>query len=313
MGWIEAIIDAGAANRQAAAADDAANSQIQSQQDAMGLDLALYNRGRQDNLNALVTGNSAINQLARLYGLDMYTGQVDTSPLTMSGGQISTDRQSLGETIIDPGGFYYGQRSTRTPLSFSTGSNGSGGIQSGGSGGTAGAPGSGTPDYTSFWKSPEYQTAYKESMQAADRGAAARGGYNSGGHTADLMERASDLGNRYFGDYRNTLMGIAGFSPTASSQTGALGNSTASRVGQSLQNIGDARASGYINTANAYSNMANSWSGRFNDWMGQRQGYGGGGSNSSGYSGWGLTSNQANSGQGSMYNFGNNLDNFWGS
>ena len=317
MGWgemIGAIVDAGAANKQAAAADDATTRQLQAGKDAMGFDLAMYNQGRQDNLNALVTGNSAVNMLARMMGLDYYTGQVNTNPLTMSGGETKTDRQSFGEWLADPGGFYYGQRSSTSPITFSNGSGSGGGVAQGSAfgGGTANG---GSPDYSAFWKSPDYNVAMSEGLRGLTNSSNDWNPGGFGGRTdMDRMQYASNLGTQTFNNFTSRLMGIAGFGSNAAGNTGGLGQSTAGRVTDTLNNRGLAQANGLYGAANAYTNLAGNLSDRLSGWNGDRSGYqsgmsGGGG----GGFGNSLLGKQAGSGQGSMWNFGNNVSGFWGS
>lgn len=291
MAWIAAIAQAANGNQERNAAQDAGNAQAQGSRDAMQMQLALYNQGRQDNLNSLVTGNSAVNALARLYGLDSYTGQVNTSPLVMSGGQTTVKKPSFLQRLHDPGGFFWSQQSNTTPVTFSTGG-AAGGIQPGGAGGGATSAG-GAPDYSSFYKSPDYQVAYDEAMQGSDRLAAARGGYRSGGHLADVMRLGSNIGSQYFGNYTNNLMRIAGFGGQANSNLGAQQANTANGVSQNLNAAGQARADSYINQANSRSNTMNGLAGMFGNWYGSRQGGGGtggggmGGGQSDNWQQWG--------------------------
>lgn len=302
MGWATAAIQGGAAlvggKQQGDAAQNAANAQQQGARDAMQFDLAMYNQGRQDNLNALVTGNSAINQLARLYGLDMYTGQVNTNPITMSGGETTSEQkdrswfdritdplnvaEQFGGTSYDPAGlFSSGVDTTTTPITFSNGQSGAGG---GGTGGSI-VKAEGIPDYSIFYQSPDYKVAYGEAMQAADRQAAATGGYRGGGHLADVSRLGANIGSQYFGNYVGNLMNIAGFGSGAAGTNASLGNSTAGRVGQNLNNAANARADGFINAGNARANSLANLGGAFSDWYGQRQGYGKAGGNAVNYSG----------------------------
>lgn len=276
MGWGQAIgasIDAAKAERQNKVGNESAAAQINASRDAMQFDLAQYNQNRADNLNALVTGNSAVNALARLYGLDMYSGQVNTNPITMSGGGASANGSAKW---YDPGGFFGGSKLSTTPVQFQTGNVGGGGITSGtnrlvGSGGSTGG-GAGQMDFSSFFESPDYLFALQQGIQGQDRSAAARGGLYSGGHQADLVNYNQGMASQQLGNYTNNLMRIAGFGGQASGQIGNFGNSTASRVGNNLANAGNARASSYFNSGQATNDMYSNWGNRFSDWYGQRQG-----------------------------------------
>lgn len=309
MSWIGAIIDAGADNKAATDAQNAGLQQQQTQRDLLNLQLALYNQGRQDNLGYQVTGNSALNQLAKMYGLSYYNAPVNTGNLTMSGGDVNVDRQSLGEWIADPGGFYYGQKSSTSPLQFgwSGGGTGSGQIVNGGG---SSSQGTGQNDFSAFYDSPEYRTAYNEAMQGADRVAAATGRFSSGGHISDVARLGANIGNRYLGDYTSRLLTLAGFGPSAANSTASQGASFGAQAGNALTNIGNSaynsaatasnlRSQGLSGLGNAFGQWANSWgqgnnatsgsgwdgSSAFGQWG---SGWGGnsGGSSNDPYAGW---------------------------
>jgi hypothetical protein len=214
-------------NRQANAARDAANAQLQGSREAIGANMAFYNQGRQDNYGNMVTGGSALRQLAGLYGLDYYTGQPSWDGVSTSGG------------------------TGRNPMTFSAGGSGQGGA--GGQGGMPGtiATGTGMTDYSPFYMSPDYQVRQQEGQQAIDRRNAAMGGYRGGGGDLDTMRFNANLGAQGFGDYRNTLLNLAGFGSQANSQVGAAGQQFGSNIANASQSAGNARASGYLNAGNA--------------------------------------------------------------
>jgi hypothetical protein len=101
-------------------------------------------------------------------------------------------------------------------------------------------------------------------MKALDRTAAARGGLLSGATLKGAQRYGQDLGsqeymnafNRYQTERNaqlNPLQSLAGVGQTA---TGALTNAAqqfGAQTGQNLQDIGTARASGYLGGANALS------------------------------------------------------------
>ena len=55
----------------------------------------------------------------------------------------------------------------------------------------------------------------------------------------------------------NRLQGLAGYGQTATNTTDALGQSTATQVGQNTINAGEARAGGIYGAANVWSNFGN--------------------------------------------------------
>lgn len=122
----------------------------------------------------------------------------------------------------------------------------------------AGAPG-GTPtnaltgpDYTEFFKSPDYNFQRTEGTRGIERSAAARGGAFSGNALRALTEFNSNLAKGSFGNYFNRQTTLAGLGSAATSDTNNAGLITSGRVGNALQDAGDARASGVVGSANAW-------------------------------------------------------------
>jgi len=124
-------------------------------------------------------------------------------------------------------------------------------------------------DYTKFGmdqfqQDPGYAFRLSEGMKALDRTAAARGGLLSGGTLKAAQRYGQDMAsqeyqnafNRYQTERNaqlNPLQSLAGVGQTA---TGALTNAYGSfgaQTGQNLQDIGSARASGYLGGQNALS------------------------------------------------------------
>lgn len=289
MGW-GAVVQGGAAllggKQQGDAAQQASMAQQQGSRDAINAGLAVYNQGRQDNYGSMVLGNSAQNMLAKLYGLSYYDGMPSWDGISVSGGETTTQKKKrslfdkftdpanlagqFGGTSYDPMGFFSsGSNTSTSPMVFGAG----------GSGGSGGAPGNivqgtGQGDMSSFFLSPDYQVRMTEGANGLNRLAAARGGFRSGRNDADQMQFASNLGAQGFGDYRNTLLNLAGYGQQATQQVGQAGSQFGYQAGQASQNAGNARASGYTNAANVRANTLNSMSGMFGDWYGNRQGGG---------------------------------------
>ena len=124
-------------------------------------------------------------------------------------------------------------------------------------------------DYTKFGmdqfkQDPGYAFRLSEGMKALDRTAAARGGLLSGATLKGAQRYGEDLAsqeytnafNRYQTERNaqlNPLQSLAGVGQTA---TGALTNAAqqfGAQTGQNLQDIGTARASGYLGGSNALS------------------------------------------------------------
>jgi len=124
-------------------------------------------------------------------------------------------------------------------------------------------------DYTKFGmdqftQDPGYAFRLSEGMKALDRTAAARGGLLSGATLKGAERYGQDLASQEytnaFNRYQiernaqlNPLQSLAGVGQTA---TGALTNAAqqfGAQTGQNLQDIGTARASGYLGGTNALS------------------------------------------------------------
>jgi len=120
-----------------------------------------------------------------------------------------------------------------------------------------------------FTADPGYAFRLSEGMKALDRTAAARGGLLSGatfkgaerygqGLASDEYQRAYERYNTNRANQLNPLMGYAtgpGMSATAASSGAAQNFGT--QTGQNLQDVGTARASGYLGSANALSGALN--------------------------------------------------------
>lgn len=115
-----------------------------------------------------------------------------------------------------------------------------------------------------FQQDPGYAFRMQEGMKALERSAAARGGLLSGGMLRGAQRYGQDLAsqeymnafNRYQAERNarlNPLQSLAGVGQTATNQLGQAGQTMASNVGQALGAAAQARASGYIGSANALS------------------------------------------------------------
>jgi hypothetical protein len=116
-----------------------------------------------------------------------------------------------------------------------------------------------------FQTDPGYAFRLREGLKALDRSAAARGGLLSGAQLRGVTEYGQDLAsqeftnafNRYQAERQarlNPLQSLAGMAQTsANTLTGAAGT-LGSNIGANIIGAGNARASGYMGTANALSN-----------------------------------------------------------
>ena len=107
-----------------------------------------------------------------------------------------------------------------------------------------------------FRESPDYQFRLDEGIRAIDRSAAARGRLNSGATGRELARYGQGLAAAEYGNYTNSLMGLAGFGQTATQALGELGMSAARNAGVFGAGAGLARASGYTGAANVLTSGA---------------------------------------------------------
>ena len=115
-----------------------------------------------------------------------------------------------------------------------------------------------------FQADPGYAFRLSEGQKQLDRMAAIRGGQISGSSLKAAARFGQEMGsqeyqnafNRYQTERNarlNPLQSLAGFGQTSTNQLGAAGQNYATGAGEALGAAGQARASGYMGTANAIS------------------------------------------------------------
>lgn len=116
-----------------------------------------------------------------------------------------------------------------------------------------------------FVKDPGYDFRMGEGQQAIERGAAARGGALGGAALKEATRYgqnfASNEYNTAYNRYNNDLStrfgrlsSIAGTGQTSTAQVGQMGTQVAGQVAENTMQAGNARASGYVGSANAVNN-----------------------------------------------------------
>lgn len=145
------------------------------------------------------------------------------------------------------------------PANVATGMGASDGVPQGftvgqGTPATTGAPGAGgapAPDYSAFYKSPDYTFRRDEGMRDIGNSFSASGGAKSGNALKALAEFNSNLAAGGFNDYFSHEATLAGLGANATSTSAGAGVATGQIVGNALQNSADARASGVAGKYNA--------------------------------------------------------------
>lgn len=119
----------------------------------------------------------------------------------------------------------------------------------------AGAPGGANalaaPDYSAFYKSPDYQFRKDQGMQGIGNAFSASGGAKSGNALKALAEFNSQLAGGSYNDYFQNNLALAGQGQGASNSSAQAGISTGQVVGNALQSSSNARASGVAGGYNA--------------------------------------------------------------
>lgn len=116
----------------------------------------------------------------------------------------------------------------------------------------------GQQDFSSFFKDPSYSFAQSQGELGIERGANARGLNLSGGTLKDLSTFNSGLASQQYGNYFNRLMGLSQLGQASAAGAAANGTAAAGQVGNSMQAVGQAQASGMIGGANAITGGINS-------------------------------------------------------
>lgn len=111
----------------------------------------------------------------------------------------------------------------------------------------------GKPDYSGFYDSPDYNFARDQGQRATQNVLSAQGNLLSGGGLAALNSFGQGLASQQYGNYFNRLMGLSGVGQNAANSLGQMATGQAQMVGNSLQSIGQAQASGTVGQTNALS------------------------------------------------------------
>lgn len=118
-----------------------------------------------------------------------------------------------------------------------------------------------------FAKSPDYQFAKTEGINALDNSAAAKGGALGGNQLRAVTEYSSGLATQNLNNYLTRLTGLSGQGIQAGGYLGQIGTGVGSQVGASANNIanstmaaGTAEASGVLGTVKGIDSGLNSLS-----------------------------------------------------
>jgi hypothetical protein len=99
--------------------------------------------------------------------------------------------------------------------------------------------------------SPGYQFRLSEGLRGVENSAAARGLLQSGGTLKGINNYAQGVAASDFGDQFNRVASVAAGGQQVNSELGRLGAQSAANQGGFLTQAANARASGYVGSANA--------------------------------------------------------------
>jgi len=245
----------------------------------------MYDTTRADYAPYRATGNSALNRLASMYGLEQYqdpatSGQYSPeSTLVENRGGVpsvnarlyATDpvyKAAWDATLAKHTQTFGGGYSTKSnfgaleyDLKSAIESNPAYLSRDSQQGQQQGAQGQN--DWSSFFDSPDYQFALEEGNRSVNQGLAARGMSNSGAAMKELTRYGQGMASQQLGNYTNRLAALAGIGQSATGSVANAGMNAANNISQGQMAAGDARASAYQQRGSAINNVINQGTGAY--------------------------------------------------
>ena len=102
-----------------------------------------------------------------------------------------------------------------------------------------------------FRADPGYQFAFDEGQRAVQGSAAAKGGLLSGGAMRALNRFGTGIADQQYGSYLDRFRDLANMGQNSAALTGQFGAASSGRQGGYLNDMGAARAGGYLAQGNA--------------------------------------------------------------
>ena len=255
-----------ASNAQSKAAKSAANASQQATDASIAEQRRQFDIAQQNQQPWLNTGQSALTELAGLYGLSTGGGaNRSTYDFLQANPNVkaSIDSGNFG----GPGNYdsavnwfknEWGNAPDVNNPNVGTGQYG----QATG----VGADGSLSP----FFASPDYQIRQNEQARALTARNASLGIQDSGAAQKAALQYSGNLASGEFNNYANRLASLAGVGQTAANTSAQLGQNFANNFGnlqtQNAQNLGSSYMQQGQNTANMWGNLANIGSSALGYW-----------------------------------------------
>lgn len=205
-----AAIGAGASMAASSKAASAAQKGVDSQE-------RIYNQTRADQEPWRQVGQQALSQLARVYGFDVPANDTGAGAVPQ---YITQKINGKNTQVLNP--------AYKPPR-------------------PANAMAAGAPDYSSFFKSPDYQFRFDEGQRAVTNSAAARGSLMSGASLKALQSQGQNTAAGEYTNWFNRMSNLAGLGQTANQANQSAGAQYGNAMMQGAQN----RASAYQNQGNA--------------------------------------------------------------
>lgn len=253
-----------AGNRaQSNAQKSAANASQQATDQTIAEQRRQFDIGQQNMQPWLTTGNSALNQLAGLYGLNTQQGGASANTYAYLQANPAAREAINSGYFGGPGNLdaavnwhrneYGGAQQNAGPIT-ANGYAGQG--VTGAPSGSAAATGNLSP----FFASPDYQFRQDEQMRALTARNAALGIQDSGAAQRSALQLSGNLASSEFNNYANRLSALAGVGQTAAQSQAAAGanfaNSMGNVLGNNAQNLASSYAQRGANNANLFGNLA---------------------------------------------------------
>lgn len=103
-----------------------------------------------------------------------------------------------------------------------------------------------------FQQTPGYQFQVQQGTQGVLNSLSALGMKNSGKALKSLDRFTTGLADQEYGNWLDRISGVAGMGQNQTNATNTLSANAATNIGQTYQDQGQARASGYVGAANAW-------------------------------------------------------------
>lgn len=279
MAWIAAAASVAGGLMASSAAGDASDAQIASGRESNALQRETRDLIRSDNAPFMARGNAAGIKLADLLGLDVGSSAQFGGTGSLTPAQLRAELISQYTTGAGPGGWVGGGDDGASQWIDQPGRVDEAGLNAAiqqrmQQAQAQSAPAQRSAQFGSLLKpftgadlvnDPGYKFGLDQGVQANSRAMNAGNGTYSGATMKALARFGTDYGGTKFneafnrdqtqkGQTYNMLSGTAGTGQTAVSQVSSANQNYGNNVGSTLTDMGNARASGYVGSANGWNN-----------------------------------------------------------